>query len=105
MTKMVSNEHWKSNKIELNLSDSAIKSGIIDLYIEDNTMAITVEIQQKQFMERIAIVESWDRIVNTLKKKVRDLLSKIDVKLTEINEIEFQISNTLNQNYHLIKHQ
>ncbi|MGG6460303.1 MAG: hypothetical protein ACM3JQ_02635, partial [Candidatus Eiseniibacteriota bacterium] len=101
---MVSDEISKSNKIHLNLNEAATKSGIIEIYIEDNTLVITVKISQlNSITERISVVKTWDRMVDRLTKKVKNRMFTKGITRTQINEIELQIINTLNQNFRLFR--
>jgi len=55
----------KPNKIQFSLTEAAIRSGIVEMYIEDNTVALTIRtLQLDPFTERVSIVKNWDRMMN-----------------------------------------
>lgn len=91
----------------MNLSDAAKESGIEEMYIEDNIVAVTVKISNiDPFTERVTIDHNrWHSMVRTLMNNVKKMLSAKGIYPYCINEIGFQIGNTLNQdqNYSLFR--
>ena len=77
------------------------------LYLENNMLTITVKLpDQMNSIQRVTIdIKKFPATVHTLIKDVKSMLKAKSVKESLINEIGFQIGNTLNQeeNYKLFK--
>jgi hypothetical protein len=97
-----------TNRIYLTLSEAAQNSGIEVMFIENNDM-LTVTIKLSgidKFTQRIAIdSKRFHQMVRTMIKDVKGMLKAKCVEQIIINEVGFQIGNTLNQepNYKLFK--
>lgn len=105
---MNSDDSSAADKISLMLSESAKESGIYEIYIDGNrTLTAIIKVPGiDSFSRRVTIdTKKFPPMVRALMKDVKSMLKAKGVRDPIINEIDFQIGNTLNQeeNYKLFK--
>ena len=103
-----SDDSSAAGRIPLVLNESAVESGILMLYIENNdTLTITVKLPElDEIIQRVILdTKKFPSTVHTLIRDVRNMLKAKSIEELIINEIGFQIGNALNQeeNYKLLK--
>ena len=104
---MSTDEPSEPNRIYLTLSDDAKESGLSEIYVEDNTVVVILKLPELDTITIRKPIEPkrWTMIVTLLMKEIKSILSTKAINKIYVNEVTFQLANTLNQdeNYKLIR--
>ena len=105
---MSTDEPSEPNRIYLTLSDDAKESGLSEIYVEDNTVVVTLKLPKLDPITIRKPIESkkWTIMITLLMREIKSMLSTKAINKMHVNEVTFQLANTLNQdkNYKLIRH-
>lgn len=102
---MSSDEAPKSNKIPLQLTEAARESGIVEMYREDETVAVVIKIDQfEPFMERVRIdPKRWSTSVASLMKNIKHALTVKGIDKSRTSELIVEIAEIVNRNYSIFR--
>ena len=104
---MSTDQPSEPNRIPLNLTEVAKESGLSEIYIEGCTIVVTLKLSEIDPITLRIPIESkkWSMMVTSLIKKIKSFLSTKAINKIHVNEVTFQLTNTLNQdeNYKLIR--